>query len=480
MQRKISHKHLFTFLQDLFLRYISASISHLVKGQGVFSMKIRHVKSLALIAVLCLTASGAFRAARSQSLGNFDKDRGRAMLSMIKDDLKKNYYDPGFRGINLDARFKETDEKIKQATSNSQIFGYIAQFLLDLDDSHTFFLPPQRRVRVDYGWRMQMIGDKCYVIAVKPGSDAEAKGLKVGDEIYSIDGFEPLRKNLWKMQYLYYTLKPKPGMRLVVIAPDGKERQLDVLAKVTEGKQVLDLTDEDGGDLWNLIRESENEQQLNRHRYYELGDDLIIWKMPEFDLSESGVDDMMSKVKKRKALILDLRGNPGGYEITLLRLLGHFFEQDVKLGTIERRKEKKPLVAKTRGDRVFKGKLVVLIDSRSGSSAEMFARTIQLEKRGTVIGDTSAGAVMRARHHQHQLGMDTVIFYGASITDSDVVMSDGKSIEHVGVTPDELLLPKATDMAAAHDPVITRAAELVGFAIDPAKAGSLFPIEWNK
>src|SRR5262245_56042323 len=149
-------------------------------------MKIKHVKSLTLIAVLCLTVTGAFRIVRSESLSSFDKDRGRAMLSTIKDDLKKNYYDSSFRGIDLEKRFKETDEKIKQATSNSQIYGYIAQFMLDLDDSHTFFFPPQRRARIDYGWQMQMIGDKCYVIAVKPGSDAEAKGVKVGDEVYSV------------------------------------------------------------------------------------------------------------------------------------------------------------------------------------------------------------------------------------------------------------------------------------------------------
>jgi C-terminal processing protease CtpA/Prc len=437
---------------------------------------------LTIVAVLFLLNVVTLQPARSQSLGVFDKDRGRAMLSALKDDLKKHYYDPGFRGMDLETKFKAADEKIKQATSNSQIFGVIAQLLIELEDSHTIFLPPQRRARVDYGWQMQMIGDKCYVIAVKPGSDAETKGLKVGDEVYALDGLQPMRQNLWKIQYLYYTLKPKAGMQLVLISPDGKERQLEVMAKVTDGKQILDLTGEEGGgDIWNLIRDAENENRINRHRYAEIKEDLFIWKMPEFNLDESNVDDMMNKVKKCKALILDLRGNPGGYEITLLRLLGHFFEQDVKIATIQRRKESKPLLAKTRGgDRVFKGKVVVLVDSRSGSSAEMFSRVLQLEKRGTVIGDVSAGAVMRSKLHQHQIGMDTVVFFGASITDSDVIMSDGKSLERVGVNPDELLLPKASEMAAGLDPVLSRAAEIAGVQIDPAKAGKLFPVEWNK
>ena len=404
------------------------------------------------------------------------------MLDQIKNEIKKNYYDPTYHGIDLESRFKAADEKITSATSLGQVFGIIAQVLIDFEDSHLFFIPPARTSRTDYGWQMQIIGEKCYVVAVKPGSNAETKGLKAGDEVLAVDGYGVVRENLWKLRYLYYTLRPRPGMHVSVRSPEGQQKELDVMAKVRQGKQRVDLTGADGGgDIWDLIREGENEDRLGRHRYAEWAEsDLFVWKMPAFDLEDRSVDDMMEKANKRKALILDLRGNPGGAEKTLLRMIGHFTDHDLKIGDMKRRKETKMMIAKTRGDRVFTGKLMVLVDSNSGSSAEIFARTIQLEKRGIVIGDRSAGAVMRAIHYEHQLGADTVVFYGASVTDADLIMSDGKSLERVGVTPDEVLLPTAADIAAKRDPVLARAADLAGFKLSSQKAGGLFPIEWRK
>lgn len=148
-----------------------------------------------------------------------------------------------------------------------------------------------------------------------------------------------------------------------------------------------------------------------------------------------------SRTAKCSGLILDLRRNGGGAEETLLRLIGNLFDRDITVGGIKRRKESKLLVAKTRGDGGFKGQLVVLIDSGSSSASEVLARVIQLEKRGTILGDRSSGKVMRSRLYPHQIGLDTVIFYGVSVTDADVIMSDGKSLEGVGVSPDEVLLP---------------------------------------
>jgi carboxyl-terminal processing protease len=437
----------------------------------------RRALSRRLIHAALLTLALAACAA-AQSL-DLDRGRSRTMLGNIKGKIKESYYDPNFHGVDLEARFKAADERLKAATSRGEMFGIIAQTLLDFKDSHTFFVPPQRASRTDYGWQAQMIGDAAFVTAVKPGSDAEKKGLKPGDRILGVDQYELTRDNFWVFQYLYYQLRPRGGVNLVVQSPGQPPRELPVSAKVTDGKLLVDLTS--GNDIFNLIREAENEDRLNRHRYVEYGTDLMIWKMPAFDLEKEKVADLMSKARKFKTLVIDMRGNGGGYEETLLQLVGCVSPKDVTVGELKRRKGTQPMLAKTRGaDKVFAGQLVVLVDSRSGSAAELFARVVQLEKLGTVIGDRTSGKVMRSRLHPYQMGADTVIFYAASITDADVVMPDGQSLEGAGVTPDKLMLPTAADLAAGRDPVLAYAASLAGVTLDPVKAGALFPVEWRK
>jgi C-terminal processing protease CtpA/Prc len=441
---------------------------------------LNHALKLLLAALICVS-SGTLRTASAQSIDPLERARANDMLKALKDDIKKNYYDANYHGMDVDARFKTAEDKLKQAASLGQAFGIIAQALLDLDDSHTFFLPPPRPGSLDYGWRMQMIGDKCFVTAIKPGSDAEKKGLKVGDEVLSINKFHPTRKEYWKMEYYYYALAPQPVLDLVVQSPDGQQREVAVNAHIVQGRVLLNLTGTDGGtDVREYIREIEDADRLQRHRFEEFGG-TIVWKMPGFDFDPDQAEALMSgRIRGHSSLILDLRGNQGGYVVTLERLAGYFFDHDLKIADLKGRKEMKPMMAKTRGKGVFDGKLIVLVDSRSASAAEIFARLVQLEKRGVVIGDRTSGAVMQARGVSHEMGFTTVVNYGASITNADVIMSDGKSVEHVGVIPDELMLQTGEDLAAHRDPVMARAAALVGINLDPAKAGLFFPIEWKK
>jgi C-terminal processing protease CtpA/Prc len=429
---------------------------------------------VAALSLCCLFLLGTLNTTSAQSLGPFDRDNARAMLEGLKSDLKSNYYDPSFRGMNLDARFKQAEEELKLAQTRDQLMITVALVLLELDDSHTFFAPPSRAANFEYGWLMQMIGNGCYVTAVKPKSDAEAKGLKAGDAILTIDGVRPTREIVWKMIYRYYALMPARSVRLVVQSPgDAQPHQLDISAKIDQRPSVLQ---------WEqFFVRAEREGWFKYHdRFYEMGNDLLIWKMPTFSVSEKHIDAMMGKAKNYEALIIDLRDNGSGAVKALERLVGYFFDKDLKISDEKWRKETKPSVAKTRGGDMFKGQLIVLVDSRSASASEFFARVMQLEKRGTVIGDRTMGAVMYSRYYDHQTGVGNVLLYGASVTVADVIMADGKSLEKVGVTPDEVLTPTGADLAAQRDPVLSRAAALAGVTLDPQKAGTLFPPEWNK
>ena len=411
---------------------------------------------------------------QAQSMGPYDRDNARAMLSLVKDDLKGNYYDQTFHGLNLEDRFKEAEGKIKAAATRDQLMIIIAQTILELNDSHTFLLPPSRAARIEYGWQMQMIKDECYVSAVKPKSDAEGKGLKPGDRVLSVDGAKPSRAIFWKMLYRYYALMPSRNVRMVVQAPgDSEPRELEIASRVQEGAGVTNW-----GDLF--VRYLSEEWDLDHDRFFEAGDDMLVWKMPTFEVSKDHVDAMMAKARKFKTLVIDLRGNGGGYVDALTRLVSHFFDKEIKIGDLKGRKETKAEVAKKRSESPFAGHVIVLVDGNSASASELFARVMQLEKRGTVLGDNTAGAVMTSKSYDHEIGVGRVLYFGTSVTISDVVMTDGKSLEHVGVTPDEVVVPTGADLASFKDPVLSRAAEIAGVKLTPEKAGSLFPVEWKR
>lgn len=441
------------------------------------SSALSRVRTLILLA-FCLFALTSFRPVLAQTPSaeelKRDRNRGLAMLQLMKEYLTEFYYDPTYHGMDLNARFKISEDKMKEAANLGQVMGIVAQTMAELNDSHTFFIPPPRPVDVKYGWKMQMIGDTCYVVAVKPESDAEAQGLHPGDEVVSLDGFRPTRQTIWKMEYNYNLLRPQPGKHVVVRTPSGETRDLALKAKVEKRQKQINL------DQWFNQAYEDQDDDKKLPRSAELNADVLVWKLREFGLTESKVDDMMKKARQHKTLILDLRGNGGGYEVTLKRMVGYVFDKDVVIGEVKRRKETKPIKANTRGDKAFKGQLIVLVDSKSGSASELFARTVQLEKRGIVIGDRSAGAVMRSGFHPGLLGdmsSGNMIPYGASITDADFVPTDGKSLEHAGVIPDEAVLPTAADLAARLDPVLARAAAIAGAELSPAKAGALFPLE---
>ena len=110
------------------------------------------------------------------------------MLGEIGKSVKKNYYDPNFRGIDIDARYHEYNARLEKAGTPNEAFHIIAAFPSGFHDSHLFFIPPNRNLRFDSGYRMEMVGDRCFVTMVKPKTDAFEK-LHPGDEIAHFQGY---------------------------------------------------------------------------------------------------------------------------------------------------------------------------------------------------------------------------------------------------------------------------------------------------
>lgn len=421
-----------------------------------------------------LASLSAQQPALPKKLESFDLQRAHLMLRQANDEVRKNYYDPAFHGVDLDKAYAAFDARLNTSGSVNETFRVIAAFLLNLHDSHTFFSPPLRANRSTPGFALEIIGDKCFVTRIRPGTDA-AKKLHVGDQVLALDNFKVTPSDFHDMEYFIQVLSPAPSETLDLLSPSGEQRKEVAAATLLPGKAIANIGD--SGEYWNLVRQGEEDDHLSQSRYVESGDTLI-WRMPSFEVDPSNLNRIFSKAQKHKNFIIDLRGNSGGYISTLEEMLSHLFDREIKLGDIVSRKETKHEIVKPRTP-FYNGDVTVLVDRNSASSSEIFARVIQLEKRGQVIGDRSAGAVMVARDFYESVGGDYLTFYGFSITSANILMSNGKSLENVGVTPDVILLPTAADLAAAKDPVLAHAAELYGLKLDPTAAGKLFPYEWH-
>ena len=392
------------------------------------------------------------------------------ILDFIEFTIRNYYYDPTYRGIDLDAHFKSFREKLKKSKSDQESMVILAASLLEFNDSHTNFLPPAFEEKLDPGWTMMMIGESCVITKVDPQSDAEKQGLKEGDVVLSVDGVKPLRKDLWKIEYLFRYLNPLKVRQLVVQSPHENPRAVTAAARAEKFRLPTE------GDI---LRRHKQARQRNVEMVYRISDDVGLWKISAFDdYDDKGIDQILDKIKGYKKLILDLRGNPGGYIDVVSAVLGCLFNRELKPFEMKDRKKSVPSLVKPHKKGAFEGELVALVDSKSASGAEVIARVLQLEKRAKVVGDRTAGKVIVSETLINRYSSSTVLLalsarYGVQVSISDLIMSDGKSPEGVGVQPDELLLPKPEDIAGKRDPVLARVAATLGADLDPAKAWSL-------
>lgn len=404
----------------------------------------------------------------------FDRQRAHIMLEVVRDDIRKNYFDTTYGGVDLAAVFDTAGARLDRAVALGQLIGAIAQAALEFNDSHTGFLPPGLVYRADYGWQMRFVGDTCRIFRVKDGSDAQAKGVLPGDAVLSVEGYQLTRANLWQLNYLLGAINPLARLHATLRSPDGQQRDLEIAAKVIERRRVVDPRN--SFDLGELLREEDDEWTEMAPRLAEIDDRVAVWRLGGFYAYDQGIDAMLKSARQHQAVVLDLRGNPGGAVHSLLRLLSGLFADRVTVASEITRSSTTPMVAKGSGEDHAQAAFYVLVDAGSASASELFARTMQLTKRGIVLGDRTSGAVRESKAYVHSVGTETVAFYGASVTVADLVMPDGGRLERNGVVPDEIVQPTGDDLRAKRDPALARALALAGVSMTPEQAGRLV---WN-
>jgi C-terminal processing protease CtpA/Prc len=412
-----------------------------------------------------------------QKVNKIEQAEAKGILHQVQDVIEKRYYDPNFHGFDLRARFAEAEKKIDAAPNLLAGLGAVEWAVEGLNDSHTLFIPPFRNVIVDSGWQMEMVGDQCLITAVQPGSDAFKQGLRPGDEVVRVGEYQPNRATYAKISYRLSVVAPLAEYHFTVASPGQTARQLTTKSRLETLPQTINGF-RSGDAQHQLRRLRQGYSILARSRAERLSDSVLAWKLPQFNLSPGEIETHIDSAKKYSTLVFDLRENQGGNEESLRWLVGAFFDHDINVADILSRKGKEPLRIPTRGGKAFTGKLIVLVNSRSASAAEIFARVVQLEKRGTVVGEQTSGEVGRAEVVPLQEGGNTIITYGVEVTVGRLLLSDGADLEGTGVTPDIKSIPTQEDLANNRDPVLAAAAQLAGVSLTPDQAGKLFPTLW--
>jgi carboxyl-terminal processing protease len=199
--------------------------------------------------------------------------------------------------------------------------------------------------------------------SILPNSPAEKAGLKVGDIVLAVDDHDVSDLSLWQVATM---IKGQSGskVKLTIVRGDSLQN-----IEVTRDKITADsVTMEQQGDIL-LVRLS---------RFDENSDQEFQDQLKKFDLGSV------------KGMILDLRGNPGGYFDSAVTLADEFLSDGLIVQERSKDKQVKEFRAKA-GQQLENMPVAVLINHGSASASEILAGAIQGNKRGKLIGEPSYG-----------------------------------------------------------------------------------------
>jgi len=335
----------------------------------------------------------------------------------------------------------ETHYVITHASSTlpsvkERLFGAIEGLVASYDDPYTVYFPPEEAKQfaetisgsfAGVGMEIGIKDSVLTVVAPLKGTPAEAAGIKAGDQIVTIDG------------------KSTDGLSVdkavsQIRGPIGTTVQLTII----RGGKPLDF---------KIIRDTitvpETEDGLDeKSGVYHIA-------LYEFTASSANLFNQAFarfKASGSKKLILDLRGNPGGYLDSAVDITSHFLPRGTTVVTEDFDKKEENQVHTSLGynDVPAGTKIVVLIDGGSASASEILAGALQDNKVATLIGTRSFGK----GSVQSLIDLDKG---SLKITVARWITPLGHWIMGNGVTPDVTVPFTAADSSAKTDPQTLRA-----------------------
>jgi carboxyl-terminal processing protease len=279
------------------------------------------------------------------------------------------------------------------------------------------------------------LGPDCRLSIISPidGSPAQAAGLRPADQIVAVD-----------------------GSSLDGLTVDGARDRI----RGTKGTTVVLRVIRDGGQPFDvsIVRDVIVSKEVTSK---DLANGTIGYiKLNGF--SDGGANDLIAALKAdldagRKEIILDLRGNPGGFVDAARKVASQFIKDGPVFWQEDSKGTQTPTVALPDGIATDPSiKVAVLIDRGSASASEIVAGALQDTHRATLIGEKSygKGTVQQWTDLGHDGG-------GLKLTVAKWLTPDKRWIHHVGLAPD-IAVTIPDNQPAGTDAVLDRAIQFLG------------------
>ncbi|MDD2345304.1 MAG: S41 family peptidase, partial [Bacteroidales bacterium] len=254
----------------------------------------------------------------------------------------------------------------------------IVEMLKDLDP-HSTYISKEEVQRTNepllgnfegVGIQFQIIKDTIVVAAVINGGPSEKVGIMAGDKFLKVDTATATGKEI-NNKWVFDRLRGAKDTEVnLTILRRGQSKPLQF-------RVIRDKIPINSIDVYFMVSSDVGYIKLDR---------FAQTTMDEF---KTALSDL--KIKGMKHLVLDLRGNSGGYLNTAIQLSDEFLEKNKLIVYTEGANVPKQPYNSTEKGSFQKGRLVVLIDEGSASASEIVSGAIQDWDRGIIMGRRSFG-----------------------------------------------------------------------------------------